>query len=200
MPASIREAKQALRERIATNRARLSAQQLAAAAHELRDALLDVPEIVTADRVAAYVAVGDEPGTGPLVEDLSERGTEILLPVVLPDLDLDWAVYEGPSSLAAAGRGLLEPTGPTLGPDAVEDVDAVIVPAMAVDRRGTRLGKGGGCYDRVLARLASRTLAVVLLHDGEILDMPIPKEPHDVPVASVITPSGGIQHVGVSAR
>lgn len=190
MPTSIREAKRALRQRIKANRAALDARDLALAARAIRDTLLELPEITSAQRVAAYVAVGNEPGTGPLVEELSERGVEVILPVVQPDFDLDWGIYQGPSSLASAPRGLLEPTGATIGPDAVTEVDVVIVPGMAVDRRGTRLGKGAGCYDRVLARLGGQTPAFLVLHDGEVLDMPIPREPHDVPVDTAVTPSG----------
>ncbi|WP_240759449.1 5-formyltetrahydrofolate cyclo-ligase [Phytoactinopolyspora endophytica] len=195
MATSIREAKRALRTRIAANRAALDATALSARARSLRDILHEVPEIASAERVAAYVSVGDEPGTGQLIDDLYERGIEVLLPVLMPDFDLDWGIYRGPTSLASAPRGLLEPTGPTTGPEAVREADVVLVPALAVDRRGTRLGKGGGCYDRVLARLSGRVPAFILLHDGEILDMPIPHEPHDVRVSTAVTPSG-IHHVG----
>ncbi|NEE01131.1 5-formyltetrahydrofolate cyclo-ligase [Phytoactinopolyspora halotolerans] len=191
----MREAKQALRERITANRSALNATALSVHARALRDVLVSVPEVVAAERVAAYVSVGDEPGTGPLIEELHDRGVHVLLPILLPDFDLDWAEYQGPASLAPARRGLLEPIAPRLGPEAVREADVVLVPAMAVDRRGTRLGKGGGCYDRVLSRLAGRAPAYVLLHDGEVLDMPIPHEPHDVRVNTVVTPSG-IQHVG----
>ncbi|WP_211198937.1 5-formyltetrahydrofolate cyclo-ligase [Phytoactinopolyspora limicola] len=190
MPTTIREAKRALRERLRANRSALDAHALAVAARALRDSVLELPGVDSAGAVAAYVSVGDEPGTGPLIEELSERGIDILLPVLQPDFDLDWAPYRGPSALVKASRGLLEPAGPTAGPESVLEVDAVILPALAVDRRGTRLGQGGGCYDRVLARLGGSKPAYVLLHDGELLDMPIPREPHDVPVDTVVTPSG----------
>src|SRR5690606_1196020 len=95
-----------------------------------------------------------------------------------------------PTGLAPAARGLLEPTGDRLGPDAVTWADAVLVPGMAADRNGFRLGQGGGCYDRALARVAGRAFTCVLLHDGELLDMPLPRAPHDVPVAAAATPSG----------
>ncbi len=76
--------------------------------------------------VAAYVSVGTEPGTRPLLDALRARGVRVLLPVLLPDNDLDWAEYEGADLLAAAGRGLLEPTGPRLGPEAVTDAALVL--------------------------------------------------------------------------
>ncbi len=179
-----------MRRRIRETRSALDATALAEAGRALRDVLLATPEVAGARTVALYVAVGREPGTGPLLEALSERGVEVLLPVVLPDLDLDWAYYTGPTGLAPAARGLLEPTGDRLGPDAVTWADAVLVPGMAADRNGFRLGQGGGCYDRALARVAGRAFTCVLLHDGELLDMPLPRAPHDVPVAAAATPSG----------
>ncbi len=184
------DAKAALRRRIRETRSDLDATDLARAGRALRDVLLATPEVDGARVVTLYVAVGREPGTGPLLEALSERGKDVLLPVLLPDLDLDWAYYTGPGDLEPATRGLLEPTGERLGPDAVTSADAVLVPGMAADRHGFRLGQGGGCYDRALARVAGRAFTCVLLHDGELLDMPLPRDPHDVPVAAAATPAG----------
>jgi 5-formyltetrahydrofolate cyclo-ligase len=189
-PSGVAEAKKALRRRVLETRSVLDARDLAQAARALRDVLLGTPEVAWARRVAAYVSVGREPGTGPLIEELSDRGLEVLLPVLQPDRDLDWARYEGPQSLTRAARGLLEPAGEPLGLDAIASCDAMLVPGLAVDRSGTRLGRGGGSYDRVLARLAGRAFTCVLLHDGEVLDLPIPRTPHDVPVAAAATPSG----------
>jgi 5-formyltetrahydrofolate cyclo-ligase len=184
------EAKKALRRRVLETRSALNARDLAQAARALRDVLLAEPEIVAARRIAAYVSVGREPGTGPLIEALSDAGTEVLLPVLEPDGDLDWATYEGPDALARVARGLLEPTGPPHGVDAVASCEAVLVPGLAVDRTGTRLGRGGGSYDRALARANSQAFSCVLLHDGEVLDLPVPRAAHDVPVAAAATPSG----------
>ncbi|MFW5899093.1 MAG: 5-formyltetrahydrofolate cyclo-ligase [Jiangellaceae bacterium] len=187
--AGVGDAKSALRRRVRETRSALDATDLAHAGRALRDVLLATPEVAGARVVTLYVAVGREPGTGPLLEALSERGTDVLLPVLLPDLDLDWAYYAGPGDLEPATRGLLEPTGERLGPDAVTSADAVLVPGMAADRHGFRLGQGGGCYDRALARVAGRAFTCVLLHDGELLDMPLPRDPHDVPVHAAATPS-----------
>jgi 5-formyltetrahydrofolate cyclo-ligase len=183
-------AKAALRGRVREARRRLQPRDLGAAARSLRDVLLGTPEVTRARVVAAYVSVGREPGTGPLLDALLERGTEVLLPLLLPDGDLDWAVHEGDGALTEAARGLLEPTGPPLGPGAVAGAAAVLVPGLAVDRRGVRLGRGGGSYDRVLARLGGRGFTCVLLHDGEVLDLPVPRDRHDVPVDAAATPSG----------
>ncbi|MET9397612.1 5-formyltetrahydrofolate cyclo-ligase [Kitasatospora sp. NPDC002965] len=142
--------------------------------------------------VAAYVSVGAEPGTRPLLDALRARGARVLLPVLLADNDLDWAEYAGPRELAPAGRGLLEPVGERLGPEAVTGAALVLLPGLAVDRRGLRLGRGGGSYDRVLARLERagvRPVLAVLLYEHELLDR-VPAEPHDRPVDLALTPSG----------
>lgn len=183
------EAKRALRRRVLDTRTTLDARALSRAARDLREVVLSTPEIASARAVAAYVAVGREPGTGPLIEALSAADVEVLLPLLQPDGGLDWARYEGPRALIPAARGLLEPAGEPLGPGALSSIDAVIVPGLAVDRSGVRLGRGGGTYDRVLAGLAGRAFSCVLLHDGEVLDIPLPREPHDVPVAAAATPS-----------
>lgn len=153
---------------------------------------VNLPELAEARTVAAYVSVGREPGTRPLLDALHARGVRVLLPVLLADNDLDWAAYEGGHSLVPAARGLLEPDGPRLGPDAVLDADVVLLPGLAVDGRGMRLGRGGGSYDRVLARLAAagaHPALVVLLYDNEVVAQ-VPVEPHDHPVDAVVTPAG----------
>jgi 5-formyltetrahydrofolate cyclo-ligase len=97
----------------------------------------------------------------------------------------------GRSLLVAGPRGLREPAGPRLGVEAVCSVDLLLVPALAVGGDGTRMGRGGGSYDRVLARLPEPgPLVVALLHDGEDVDF-VPAEPHDRRVHAVITPTGG---------
>jgi 5-formyltetrahydrofolate cyclo-ligase len=157
---------------------------------------LELPELARARTVAAYVSVGSEPGTRALLDALRARGVRVLLPVLLPDNDLDWGVYAGEGSLALVQHGgkmaLLEPAGDRLGADAVTAADAVLLPGLAVDARGMRLGRGGGSYDRVLARLeraGAHPALVVLLYDAEVVER-VPEEGHDRPVHAVVTPSG----------
>ncbi|GAA2683806.1 5-formyltetrahydrofolate cyclo-ligase [Streptomyces lunalinharesii] len=148
--------------------------------------------VEAAPTVAAYVSIGGEPDTGALLDALRAAGVRVLLPVLLPDNDLDWAVYEGPERLVPAAWGLREPDGPRLTPEAVTGADVVLLPGLAVDRTGLRLGRGGGSYDRVLARLersGRRTSLVVLLYDDEVVDA-VPAEPHDRRVHAAVTPSG----------
>ena len=112
------------------------------AGRTLRDAILALPEAQMAGTVAAYISIGTEPETRGLVYAFWKRGTYVLLPLLREDYDLDWASYEGPDSLAAGPRGLLQPTEPGRGVAAITSADLVIVPALAVDCGGLRLGRG----------------------------------------------------------
>lgn len=184
--------KVALRDQLLTARRR---HPLAAAredAEAVAAHLLDTAEVRRAATVAAYISLGNEPGTGPLVERLHALGRRVILPVLLPDNDLDWAVYEGPDRLAPASRGLLEPTAPRLGTEAIATADVVLCPGLAVDRSGIRLGRGGGSYDRALARIPAGTFVCALLYAEEVLDR-VPAEPHDRPVTAAATPQGVIR-------
>ena len=180
-------AKLALRDQLSTTRNRLGVAEVGAAARGLAEVLLADPEVRRAASVAAYVSIGNEPGTGPLLDGLVSAGKRVILPVLLPDGDLDWGVYAGESSLTRARLGLLEPAGPTLGVDAIGTPDAVLVPGVAVARDGMRLGRGGGSYDRALGRVPVGTFTCVLLYAGE-LGIDVPREPHDRPVTAAATP------------
>lgn len=133
--------------------------------------------------VAAFVPLPQEPGD---VETLTGV-PRLLLPVVRPDNDLDWAVFDG--TLAPGRFGLSEPTGARLGVAAVLDADLLVVPALAVDARGGRLGRGGGSYDRVLARVAGAVPALAVVDEAEVVAQ-VPVEPHDRPVQGYVTPAG----------
>jgi 5-formyltetrahydrofolate cyclo-ligase len=172
-------------------RSRMPSDERAAASRALRDAVLELPQVEMAGTIAAYYSIGTEPDTHGLVYALWKRGTYVLLPILLPDGDLDWASYEGPESLLPGPRGLLEPGEPPRGPGAVSRADVVLVPALAVDRSGNRLGRGGGSYDRVLARVAPLIPVIAPIYDDELLDT-VPTDPHDRPVTHVARPSHGI--------
>ncbi|MDI2128770.1 5-formyltetrahydrofolate cyclo-ligase [Yinghuangia seranimata] len=187
------DAKRALRARLLAARRATDAAERAYAARALGVSLAGLPELAAARTVAAYVPVGSEPGPRDLAEVLAGPGRRVLLPVLMPDNDLDWALYEGPGSLADAGRGLREPTGRRLGPEAVAEADVVVLPGLAVDGHGMRLGRGGGSYDRALVRIAPEAFTVVLLYDGELVDA-VPAEAHDRPVRAALTPGRTVRY------
>ncbi|MBS1691086.1 MAG: 5-formyltetrahydrofolate cyclo-ligase [Actinobacteria bacterium] len=145
--------------------------------------------------VCAYVPVGTEPGSLTLVDALLESGARVLLPIARHDetgrpQPLSWADYR-PGSLVTAPFGLREPTPPWLPPGALAAAALVLVPALAVDRRGTRLGRGAGFYDRTLGLADPAAALVTVVRDDELVDH-LPAEPHDVPMTHALTPTAGL--------
>jgi 5-formyltetrahydrofolate cyclo-ligase len=146
--------------------------------------------------VCAYLPVGTEPGSIGVLDALVAGGHDVLLPVVPAEVGpLDWAGYRGPADLAPGPFGLREPTGPRLGPDALRSARLVLVPGLAADPAGRRLGRGGGYYDRTLDRAAPGAPLVVVLHDEELLDR-VPAEPHDLRVTAALLPGSGVRRLG----
>ena len=180
-------AKAALRRRLLARRRALGPEEGRAAADAVAGAL--VRALAGVRTLAAFVPDPTEPGHGRLPAALAGLGARVLLPVVPPaGRELDWAVDTG--RLAPGRFGLLEPVGPRLGAGALGDADVVVVPALAVDRAGMRLGRGGGYYDASLRHARPDAVLVALLFDGERVEE-LPAEPHDRPVTAVVTPSGG---------
>ncbi len=181
--------KLALRDQVLAARRHLPLSLLGERARAVADHLMQTPELRQAATVAAYVSVSSEPGTGPLLDRLHASGKRVILPLLRPDNDLDWGVYDGPAGLQTARRGLLEPAGPPLGPEALVTADAVLVPGIAVGSDGIRLGRGGGSYDRALARVPAGTFVCVLLNSEEVMDS-VPRDDHDRSVTAVATEEG----------
>lgn len=187
-------AKHALRSAILARRADLCTGTIAEAAADISRQVVSAVRRAGAARVCAYVPVGAEPGSTSALDELRLDGVEILLPVLRSDLDLDWGRYDGSAGLLSTSRGLLEPAGRRLGRSAICAADLVIVPALAVDDCGNRLGRGGGSYDRALARLRRPVPVAALLHDGERVPA-VPYDAHDRPVTHTVTPALGWQPV-----
>lgn len=188
-PPSAAPAKTALRDQLLAGRRRRPLASVVEDARATAAHLLATPEVRRAATVAAYVAVGSEPGTASLLDALLAARTRVLLPLLQADGDLDWAVHTGQSRLYPARRGLLEPLGEPLGRDAVAAADVVLVPGLAVDGTGLRLGRGGGSYDRALTRVPVGTFTCVLLHIDEV-DRAVPGEEHDRRVRAAATADG----------
>lgn len=136
------------------------------------------------DCVALYAAVPPEPETGLLLTWYADQGVRVLLPVLHDDNDLGWGEFG--AALTPGRFGLSEPVV-DLGAEAIAEAGLVLCPALAVDRAGNRLGRGGGSYDRALRRTTAPVVAVV--YDTEIVDA-LPADPHDRPVDHALTPTG----------
>ena len=163
--------KQALRAEVAARRKARPQPERDAAAAALVERVLSLPEVAAGGTVTAYEAFPTEPGTGPLLAALRAQSVRVLLPVLRADNDLDWVA-----------------DGEALGVDAIRSADVVVCPAVAATPDGLRLGRGGGSYDRVLARVSPPTVTVALLYDDEVVDE-LPTDPHDRAVDVVVTPT-----------
>jgi 5-formyltetrahydrofolate cyclo-ligase len=183
--------KQDWRRQVAERRRARTAAERAEVAERLCAAVLALDEAATARTVAAYASYPTEPGTGPLRAALRNRGVRVLLPVLRPDNDLDWLedrADDAAEHTATEARAMSTDPATLLGLEAVSAADLVVCPATASTPEGDRLGKGGGSYDRVLARLEPHALVVALVHDDEVATA-LPTEAHDRRVDVIVTPT-----------
>lgn len=186
--------KQALRRRLRAQRRvlaqerdrRADASAIAAAVSAFLDTLSLPPErrakhsTYDGPLVAIYRSLPTEPSTQAVAEMLHDRRLPVIVPEMLPDKDLDWHEIHPDGS-----------EGPRLGPGAIAAADVILTPALAVDHSGTRLGQGGGSYDRALPRRRPGAVIVAILNDLEFGESPLPCDAHDVRVNAVITPGRG---------
>ena len=186
-----------LRAEILLTRRTLAPQLHDAEAHALCGHL---PALIgDGETVCAYVPVGSEPGSAKLIDFLLHRGVRVLLPAARHDaaglpVPLQWGEYH-PGGLVVARFGLREPAEPLLPADVIATATVVLVPALAVDRAGVRLGRGAGFYDRSLPLAAPTARLVAVVRDDELVDQ-LPAEPHDVRMTHALTPNGGLVALG----
>ena len=185
--------KAALREKLLAARRCVADDVRAAEARLLTERLALV--VNSESTVCAYVPVGTEPGSIEMLEMLRRRSGRVLLPVARTTADdtpmrLRWGEYR-PGALISGRWGLLEPPGPWLPESSLAEAGLVIVPALAVDRRGVRLGRGRGFYDRSLDGRNPQARLIAMVRDAEFVDE-LPAEPHDVPMTHALTPRRGL--------
>lgn len=155
--------------------------------------------VADGETMCAYVPIGSEPGSAELIDSLQRRGIRVLLPVARHDTagipqPLRWGEYR-PGGLVEGRFGLREPSAPWLSADAVATASVILVPALAVDRAGVRLGRGAGFYDRSLVLAAPTARLVAVVRDDELVDR-LPAEPHDVRMTHALTPRRGLVSLG----
>lgn len=178
--------KDALRKEVLHSRQQRGAEERLLVAEAIAHHLLASP-LTQVTRLACHLSMGTEPGTGPLITGLLQRGVEVIVPVTADDHQLEWVVFEPSAPLRLSSIGIPEPDGPRLGAEALDDAGLIVVPALAVDHAGNRLGRGAGYYDRALAPVSAPACALV--HANEVMDS-VPHDEHDVPVQMAITETG----------
>lgn len=185
-PVDGRRTKAELRASILARRRGRTDQERTEVAHAIAQHLLGAA-ISRTDTVATYLSMDSEPGTAPLIAGLLHRGTRVLVPVVQPGHELHWVAYDPAARTSSSPLGMLEPEGEHLRADALASAGLVVVPALAVDHRGTRLGRGAGYFDRALAHVTAPVCA--LLYSDELIDH-VPAQIHDHAVDLVATEAG----------
>lgn len=187
----IEDFKSALRSAIREQRAIRSERLRKEAGQDFATTLLSIPSVKEATTVALYTSRAGEPSTLPLMTYLAALGKRVLLPVLGAGLQRDWATFVSEDDLLQRAPGRPpEPSSPTLGPEALADADVIICPALGVDTSGTRLGQGGGWYDRALLHAAPNAQVIAMVYPEELYDhtlTALPKEEHDLPVHAVAT-------------
>ena len=191
------ESKARLRGELLAARRALPEDVRRAESGQIRDHLVEA--VGDAATVCAYVPMGTEPGSPAILDALSRLCATVLLPVAHTGpggehLPLQWGRYV-PGQLTEGRFGAHEPAGPWLPPSAVATAEVVLVPALAVDRHGVRLGRGGGFFDRTLSLCEPDTRLVAVVRDREVLDE-VPGEPHDVRMTHALTPGAGLIRLG----
>jgi len=147
-----------------------------------------------AHNVMLYVSFGSEVMTKPIIDDLLSRGKRVFIPVTVPKTKAlivsELKSYE--DDLVVGHFGVMEPKEEALRPVEPSILDLVIVPGVAFDRNGYRIGYGGGYYDRFIPRLPQKTTTVSLAFDMQLIEK-IPTSEYDMAVEYIITEKQFIQ-------
>lgn len=193
-PEDTRIAKARLRREVRERRRARTSRERDEIGERLAAHLAEVVVEAGASTVACFLSTDLEPGTRPFLTWARGRGIRVLLPIAREDGLLDWVVdtgREAPNPLL----NVPEPVGEPVAPIEADAAELVLVPAALVARDGTRLGWGGGYYDRVLGSTTADPLVLAIVHDDEIVDA-LPSDPHDIPVDGAVTPSGCVRFRG----
>lgn len=191
----IEAAKAALRVRAHAQRAAMPQASRAEAARAAALHFFEGVALSPGAIVACYWRIRDEMDCQPILVRLMDREQPVCLPVVLGDEQtLELRLWEQGAALYPSGFGTLAPA--ELAP--VVEPDIILMPLLGFDSRGTRLGYGGGYYDRTLAAMNKAPMLVGLAFASQEIDA-IPHEAHDVPLDAVVT-EAGVRHFLTGAR
>ena len=176
--------KRELRQQIRTQKRRLSAVEMAVMSEDICSKVLALASWQEAGTLLLYYPLPDEVDVRMLIKDAFESGKRVLLPVVKGD-ELELHLYEGEASLKEGAFGIMEPTGPLFAPKHYDEIELAVIPGMAFDSAGHRLGRGKGYYDRLLPHLKAAKL-IGICFSFQFLDE-VPAEAHDISVCKVIS-------------
>ena len=174
--------KQELRQFIRAQKEQHTAAQLAVMSEEICNRVLRSAWWQEAGILLLYYPLADEVDVRPLIQDAYKNGKRVLLPVCKGDV-LELRLYEGEDSLAPGAFGIMEPTGPLFAPENYNDIQLALIPGMAFDRVGHRLGRGKGYYDRLLPQLTAARLEGICFPFQ--LQEHVPTDAHDIIVHEV---------------
>lgn len=186
---TVHEVKTRLRAEARARRAARSEADRALASVAVTAHLGQVIRDCGATNVAIFLSTPTEPETRDAIRELSQAGIRFVAPVSLEGGVMEWTPVDGATPERAGLGSIPEPDVGASATAARVSVDLVVCPAAAVDETGTRLGWGGGYYDRFFAELPAGTPVFALVFDDDVVSN-LPRENHDVPIGGVITPSG----------
>jgi 5-formyltetrahydrofolate cyclo-ligase len=189
-PGALKRAKRDVRRRVLAARDALSTEEREVAASVVARRVLDLPELREARTVMAFSSFGSELSTEPLIEEFGERGIAVGLPKIV-DGELEVRSFRPGDATTTTWFGAREPSGG----EAIDprDLDAVITPAVAFDRRGTRIGYGGGFYDRFLPRARPDALRIGVALGVQVFEEELPAGAFDLRVHIIVTPDETIR-------
>lgn len=175
--------KKELRNLIRQRKRQFSESKLQELSFAITDKLLSHPRIANARMVMAYCALKDEVDISRLINRLREMGKQIVLPAVISDTEMEARMYRDKKDLAIGAYGISEPVGNRY--ENLEDIDVVIVPGMAFDDKGHRLGRGKGYYDRFLSNIPNSYKIGVCFSFQKLCS--VPTDIYDIATDDVVT-------------
>ena len=154
----------------------------------IKDRLFNEEEFKRARVVMFYVSLKDEVDTLTMIDEALKMGKRVAVPVILKEEKrlIAGEIHNRLEDLESQHFGIYQPRQDRVKEVPLDDIDLVVVPGVAFDRKNIRLGRGHGYYDRFLSGLPKRTKTIGLAFDFQILE-DLPQDPHDVPVSTIIT-------------
>lgn len=149
--------------------------------------LASLPAFQRANSIMAYMDYRNEMPTGPLLQLMAQAGKQLILPYTDPNFILIPYELSSLELIRVSPMGIREPDGTVCSEADPQTIDLVVVPGLAFDWKGTRIGFGKGCYDRFLPALRTDVLKIGFAYDFQVLSDDLPAEPADIPLDGIVT-------------